>query len=235
MEIVKWGDLWMSITKSYVTIKGTKDGLVFNMDDSCSYQDLILELTNKLERGNQTASLDTQTQVVRVSLLFGNRFLSKEQEKEIRSLIRSKGNLVVDRFESHVVSKEEVNKARLKANIQIINKTIRSGQLYNCDGNVLVLGDVNPGGCIQANGSIYVMGSLRGMAHAGFHGDENAIIAASVLQPTQLRIATIMSRPPDEWDIDLYQMEFAYIEAGQIIVDKLHHLAQIRPELKGFV
>lgn len=223
----------MSITKSYVTIKGTKDGLVFNMDDSCSYQDLILELTNKLDKGYQTNELDNQ--VIRVSLQFGHRYLSDEQEKEIRTLIRSKGNLVIDKLENFVVSKEEVTKARLQANIQIINKTIRSGQLYQCDGNVLILGDVNPGGCIQANGSIYVMGSLRGMAHAGYQGDDSAVIAASTLQPTQLRIATIVSRPPDEWDVEVFQMEFAYIESGQIVVDKLHQLAEIRPELKGFV
>ncbi len=58
---------------------------------------------------------------------------------------------------------------------------------------------MNPGGTILSTGSIYVMGSLKGMAHAGRDGDESAVIAASLLKPTQLRIANIISRPPDEW------------------------------------
>jgi septum site-determining protein MinC len=222
----------MAMTKPYVTIKGTKDGLVFIMDDTCSYQDLILELTNKLDASNQHF-LDGP--VISVTVRLGNRYLNPEQEDELKSLIRSKGNLIIDRLECFVVSKDEIDKARLMANIQIINKTIRSGQVYQRDGNVLILGDINPGGCIQASGSIYVMGSLKGMAHAGYQGDDQSIIAASTLQPTQLRIASVVSRPPDEWEEEQYQMEFAYIDEGQIVVEKLHHLAEIRPELKRFV
>lgn len=222
----------MATIKPYVTIKGTKDGLVFNMDDSCSYQDLILELTDKLNHSHQSF-LDGP--LIRVTIKLGYRYLSSEQEKEIKDLIRSKGNLVIHKLESQVVSKDSMEEAHLKANIQIIYKTIRSGQLYQREGNVLILGDVNPGGCIQATGSIYVMGSLRGMAHAGYLGDETAIIAASILEPTQIRIANILSRPPDEWEEAEFEMEFAYIDQGTIVVDKLHHLLEIRPELKRLV
>ena len=232
MEELEWGDLWMTTLKPYVTIKGTKDGLVFIMDDTCSYQDIVLELTDKLEN-NYSQFLDGP--IIRVTVRFGYRYLSHEQEQEIRNLIRSKGNLIIDKFESLVVSKDEVDKARLKANINVIYKTIRSGQVYEYQGNVLILGDVNPGGCIQATGSIYVLGSLRGMAHAGIDGDSRAVIAASILQPTQLRISSYVSRPPEDWEEEIYEMEFAYVEENQILIEKLHQLSELRPELKGFV
>jgi septum site-determining protein MinC len=222
----------MTTTKSYVTIKGTKDGLVFNMDDTCSYQDIILELKDKLESGHH---LFLKGPLIRVTVRLGYRYLTPGQEKELKDFIRSMGNLVVDQLESHVVSKAEVEKARIQANIQMIQRTIRSGQVYQYDGNALILGDVNPGGCIQASGNIYVMGSLRGMAHAGINGDSKAIIAASILQPTQLRIANIVSRQPDEWEEEQYQMEFAYIEGTQIVIDKLHHLTEIRPGLQSLI
>ncbi|HPZ05539.1 MAG TPA: septum site-determining protein MinC, partial [Clostridiales bacterium] len=61
----------------------------------------------------------------------------------------------------------------------------------------VVLGDVNPGAEVVATGNVVVMGSLRGMVHAGADGNKEAIVAALSLQPTQLRIADVITRPPD--------------------------------------
>ena len=94
----------------------------------------------------------------------------------------------------------------------------------------MLLGDVNPGGAIVSTGDIFVMGSLRGMAHAGVDGDEGAIIAASHFRPTQLRIADVISRPPDEWGIGETYMEYAYLHEGRMQIDKLSHLHRMRPE-----
>lgn len=221
----------MTMTKPYVTIKGTKDGLVFNMDDTCTFQELMHELSEKLEE----ASRHHKGSLIHVTVHLGHRYLHQAQEEELKQFIRSKGNLVVEKLESMVVHQAKVEQARLEANIKIIHKTVRSGQLYDITGNVLILGDVNPGGCIQATGHIFVMGALRGMAHAGFQGDEQAIIAASLLQPTQLRIANIVTRSPDEWAEEEYEMEFAFIDHQQIVVEKLHRLMEIRPDLKSFI
>src|SRR5690606_26483256 len=92
--------------------------------------------------------------------------------------------------------------------------------------------DVNPGGVVVSEGDLYVIGSLKGTAHAGCKGDELAVIAASFMKPTQLRIANVFSRPPDEWDLehnDLY-MEFAYLDQGRMELDKITQLQRIRPE-----
>lgn len=217
----------MTITNALITIKGTKDGLIFNVNDTCSYHDIILELTDKLQNSYQHF---VDGPLIRVTVRLGYRYLTPVQETELINLIRSKGNIVVDKIESHVVLKEEVAKARLQADIHVNHKTIRSGQEFQYKGNVLLLGDVNPGGCIYASGNIYVLGALRGTAHAGMNGDSKAIIAASILKPTQLRIASYVSRPPDEWDGEHYEMEFAYVEEDQIVVDKLHHLKELYPK-----
>ena len=76
-------------------------------------------------------------------------------------------------------------------------KSLRSGQNINFDGNVVILGDVNPGAEIVAGGHILVMGSLRGVVHAGATGDEEATVTALHFAPTQLRIASHITRPPD--------------------------------------
>ncbi len=79
-----------------------------------------------------------------------------------------------------------------------IQRTFRSGQRLNFPGHVTILGDVNPGAEIIAGGNIVVWGKVRGMVHAGALGDENAVICALDLAPSQLRIAGLISRAPEE-------------------------------------
>lgn len=75
--------------------------------------------------------------------------------------------------------------------------TLRSGDHLQVAGTVLLLGDVNPGARISAGGHVLVWGRLRGIAHAGCHGDSTARIVALQLRPLQLRIATAVARGPE--------------------------------------
>jgi septum site-determining protein MinC len=71
--------------------------------------------------------------------------------------------------------------------------TLRGGQVLHHVGNIVVIGDVNPGAELIATGDIVVFGRLAGIAHAGAQGDENARIYAVDLAATQLRIATFIA------------------------------------------
>ncbi len=96
--------------------------------------------------------------------------------------------------------------------------TLRSGQEVNYDGNIVVVGDVNPGAFLKAKGNIIVLGSLRGVAYAGIGGNEDAIVAAYSLLPMQLRIADIIVRPPDgdqQYDLP----EVAKIVKGEVFIE----------------
>lgn len=70
-----------------------------------------------------------------------------------------------------------------------LNRTLRSGTRIEFPGHVVVLGDVNPGAEIIAEGSVIVWGRVRGLVHAGSKGNREAVICALDLSPTQLRIA----------------------------------------------
>lgn len=78
-----------------------------------------------------------------------------------------------------------------------VKRTIRSGVRLEHEGNVIVLGDVNPGAEIVASGSVVVWGRLRGVVHAGAQGDKDAVVCALDLSPTQLRIATEIATTPE--------------------------------------
>lgn len=70
-----------------------------------------------------------------------------------------------------------------------ITKTLRSGTRIEFPGHVVVVGDVNPGAEIVAEGNVIVWGRVRGVIHAGSKGDRAAFICALDLSATQLRIA----------------------------------------------
>ncbi|MZQ85901.1 septum site-determining protein MinC [Paenibacillus sp. 5J-6] len=214
----------MSVAKHHVMIKGVKDGLVFLLNDACDWQDLLKELQHKLEKTHQQILTGP---IIHVHVKLGSREATEEQKEEIRSVIKQKGNLLIQSIESEP-RKEVVMEPT--ARMSTLKGMIRSGQTLHHEGDLLFLGDVNPGGTITSTGNIYIMGSLRGMAHAGIDGDDKAIIAASHMRPTQLRIAGIISRSPDEWGIEEAFMEFAYVKDGKMEIDKLHQLHRIWPD-----
>ena len=57
-----------------------------------------------------------------------------------------------------------------------IRRTIRSGQSISSDGNIVIVGDVNPGAEIIAKGDVTVWGILAGIVHAGSEGNNFARI-----------------------------------------------------------
>ncbi|MGB9662376.1 MAG: septum site-determining protein MinC [Moorellaceae bacterium] len=102
----------------------------------------------------------------------------------------------------------------------LVRRTVRSGQRIDYHGNVVIMGDVNPGGEVVAGGHVIVMGALKGIVHAGAEGDEGAVVIAFDLQPTQLRIAGYIARPPDGGDKPLKQPEIARVQEGTVIIER---------------
>ena len=100
--------------------------------------------------------------------------------------------------------------------------TLRSGEYLDSPGNLLILGDVNPGAKVSAEGNIIIWGRLLGIAHAGSKGNSHATISALQLRPVQLRIAKKVARGPKE-TIQLGIVEQARIASEEIIISQLEN------------
>jgi septum site-determining protein MinC len=98
---------------------------------------------------------------------------------------------------------------------------LRPGQSVRYAGDVCVLGDVESGAEIVADGDIVVWGALLGTVHAGANGDDEAIICALHLSPIQLGIAGYISRFPanEEGYQGTRPPELAHVEMGRIVVE----------------
>lgn len=102
--------------------------------------------------------------------------------------------LDTETVEDEPVSEQE----RIAQTTMYLRQNLRSGQTISHKGNLIIIGDVNPGAEIMAEGDITIWGSLRGIAHAGIGGNTDAEIRALNLQPIQIRIAHAIARAPDK-------------------------------------
>jgi septum site-determining protein MinC len=210
----------MANQRPLVMIQGKKDGLVLKLDDQCSYSQLIEELKGKLLERQKFYS---DGPLVSVKVEVGNRFINKQQQEEIQNIIRSEKKLFVAEIESNVITKKESERAIRQSQIKPVVQMVRSGQVLHFEGDVLLIGDVNPGGKIVAGGNIYILGALRGLAHAGCEGQMDKVIIASLMKPSQLMIGEVMNRPPDHADDESHYMECAYFDSDQnsIVIERL--------------
>lgn len=102
--------------------------------------------------------------------------------------------------------------------------TLRSGRLVSYDGNVVVVGDVNPGAEVEATGSVIVLGAVKGIVHAGAGGYRDATIIALNFDPTQLRIADIVTSGFNRRGgiKNIYKPEIALIKFDKIVFEPLN-------------
>lgn len=94
----------------------------------------------------------------------------------------------VPKDESHDASKEELRHEERISALKIVYASMRSGQKVDAEGDVLVLGHLNPGAEITAGGSIIIAGRLLGVVHAGGYGRSDVFVWAGSFESPQVRI-----------------------------------------------
>lgn len=99
----------------------------------------------------------------------------------------------------------------------ILSRTVRSGARVESAGSVVILGDVNAGAEILANDDIIVIGTLRGLAHAGAGGNDKALIWAQRIRSPQLRIGPALAQAGGD-DGRTHGPEVAHLEEGKIVL-----------------
>ena len=126
------------------------------------------------------------------------------------------------KIDSIYVNEQEINNKLLLLNSKekedILHKgTVRSGDRISSNGNLCIIGDVNPGAIVSAKKNIYVWGRLLGIAYAGKSGNKNASISSLYLNPLQLRIADLIAIGPKDKPKNYYP-EIAVIDKQTIII-----------------
>ena len=227
-----------------INIKGIREGLLLTIDDALPFdamlQNLQVELDAKeafLQGSAITLQVGLrplrQSQLIQLQKLFDRHHLPLRailtDEDETRTAARNLGFATrlsgsSTDLDGNMMHNQETAVPNQPATDNLpgglfLKETLRSGRRVFHEGDVVIIGDVNPGSEIIAGGDVIVWGRLRGLVHAGAMGDETAVICALELTPTQLRIYDQIAISPDEKQKNP-KPEKAYIKDGQIIAEQ---------------
>jgi len=193
----------MNETQSLLQIKGLRDGLLISMDDA-SWEEQRAALFTQVDsqpsffQGARLA-LDVASQVLHVNDLVEVRDQLSERGISLWAVISE--SPTTENTAQLLGLATRISKPRPEESRQFavedlgeetslfLSRTLRSGTRIEFAGHVVVLGDVNPGAEIVAEGNVIVWGRVRGMIHAGSKGNKDAVVCALDLSPTSLRIA----------------------------------------------
>ena len=221
-----------------VTFKGSTEGLAIIVPEEYTTEALMREVADKIKgaaRFFKGARLKVTYRGVRLTQdeearLF--RILDEQSGAIIESLTRAGAAPAAApaavrpaqpaRANPQQPLKRFFSKGQDESDCKFIRSTLRGGTRIQYEGSVVVVGDVNPGAEIVAAGNVIVLGLLRGMVHAGAAGSREAFISALKLKPTQLRIADLIARCPDDADAPGCYPEIASVKDGIIEVNPLY-------------
>ena len=188
-------------TMSKVEIKG-KNFLGFEITVNDSNLDIVFA---ELESLLSVSSRFMKNSIVTLKL----NDLNKNLADRIAEFLREKdifvNAVVVDDkkgLKTHVPvieigSTHFVNEEREKE-VSTFRGNLRSGQSIKANGDLVVVGNVNSNSYVYATGNIFVLGKLYGVPHAGYGGNNDAIVFAFDLNPPQIRIGDFITRSPEE-------------------------------------
>ena len=196
-----------------VELKGFRDGMRLIIDPEASMEEIEPAIVERM------ANLGDSLSGLTMNIDLGSRVLNDEELVHLKNLLNENYGLEVkqilggaeddpSRTETPRIAgvpalhgEERVYDQLVPVNeeTRFIRQTLRSGQIERAlEGNMVILGDVNPGAEVVAAGDIIVLGALRGVAHAGALGNTSSVIFALNLLPTQLRIGRFITRAPAE-------------------------------------
>lgn len=225
--------------ESIISFKATVNGLILVMREEDDFESILEHVEKKV------ATSGKFFKGASIGVKYRGRKLSAGEEGEIAALLAERTGAEIKSFEEDTEPPEKSQPAepaetRERPKMRMLyfkgieegvtkfyRGTVRSGQLISFQGNVVVIGDVNPGGQVEAAGNVIVMGSLRGIVHAGADGNKEAVVAALYLQPTQLRIADVITRSPD-----VKENRTVMIPEMAFVKDDLVYIERFLPQYK---
>ncbi len=217
-------------TENLVVFKGTLEGIVAILDAHASFEAVLEDFTEKLK------SAEKFFKGAQVAMRFKGRVLSKDEQDQMMALLVRQNILqvtFVHAFEEQVQTPKDTQSEWVREQLDKPNVAltyyhygmVRSGQEIDYRGSVVVIGDVNPGGVIRADGHVIVIGTLNGRVHAGMDsGHRQAVVIATNMHPLQIGIGDTFAKLPEGEVVSRnknHVPQIAYVVNNEIYVDEI--------------
>ena len=223
-----------------ITFKGSADGLTIIVPEEMPIEEFFSQVAGKIQASSRFF------RGARLKVTYRGVALSEAEAARLRSLLQAHGGAEIESLMPWLPPAPPANapygantnaaagraaaqplkrffsRGQDEGDCKFVRQTLRGGTRIQYEGSVVVIGDVNPGAEVVAGGNVIVLGLLRGMVHAGAYGAREAVISALKLKPTQLRIADLIARCPDDPDAPGCYPEIASVQGDHIEVAPLY-------------
>ena len=164
--------------------------VIIKINSEANFSDIITQIRKKVIQLKKIYK-DEKTPI-----LVTGKVLKNKEIDQIEEIIKTQLEVDVDFDMPKELGLSNIKKTFIQevsnSETKFHRGSIRSGQRMEEEGSIVILGDVNSGAEIIAADNIVILGTLRGLAHAGAKGNRKAIIAAGKLDTVQLRIANVV-------------------------------------------
>ena len=186
--------------------------VIIKIHSEANFSDIMTQIKKKVTQLKKIYKNE------KTPILITGKVLKNKEIDQIEELIKEQLDVEVDFDMPKELGLSNIKKTFVQevsdSETKFHRGSIRSGQRIEEEGSVVILGDVNSGSEIIAGDNIVILGTLRGLAHAGAKGNRKAIIAAGKLDTVQLRIANVVKEINRDEE-PLHREAYVYIDEDE--------------------
>ncbi|MEY8337300.1 septum site-determining protein MinC [Lachnospiraceae bacterium 62-35] len=174
-----------------VVIKGNRSGLSVYLDPDPDFQVLLHDIAVKFKESARFWGS------VQMALTLEGRQLTPAEEFAVVNTITENSQIeILCLLDTDARRIERCEKALNDKLMELNSRTgqfyrgdLLSGEAFDSEASIVIIGNVFPGARVTARGNIIVLGELRGSAYAGVAGSLEAVVVALDMAPAQIKIA----------------------------------------------
>ena len=217
--------------ENLVVFKGTADGIIVYIDHLADFETVLQHFIMKLEESKRFFKGS------KVSIRFKGRRLNEREQEQLLSILTRQESIhisFIHPFEGEE-EKEQTEMMWVREQLRSFEGSmthfhsgiVRSGHHIEYKGNVVVVGDVNPGGLISAGGNVIILGALKGKVCAGLDKKvPHPFIVSNAMTPIQIGIRDVIAKAPEGEIENLYREGqngplIAYLQDNQIYMNQI--------------
>jgi len=95
----------------------------------------------------------------------------------------------------------------IERKLKLFQTTVRSGQVFEYDGDALIIGSINKGAQVTVTGNLIVIGEIKGNVRVGLYDPEESFILATSMHPNIMQIGNTFSTSISSDELALCKMK----------------------------
>lgn len=214
---------------SNVYIKSYANGLKVFLDENCSFEEILKEAKEKFVESKNFFKGG------KIAISFEGRMLSFDEEKSLTTVIEESAEMTI----LYILGKDDYNnRTFLKAverpvpgplDDSVFGKfyygNLKKNMIIESDHSVIVVGDVEPGATIVANGNVIVLGGLYGsVILTGGEEASDYFLAAFDVSAEKIMIGdySYFSKEKPKWVVKPKMVsKIAYVSNNQVVLENV--------------